>query len=166
MWRGWLVMAWVGCGGSASEVAADAVPVAIADAECAVCGMVVSEQPAPRGQLVHRDGQHKFTCSLGDLRAYLQTPSPLGKPTQVFVEVLPSGTEPQTVSSEPRPWLPAADASYVVGISRPGVMGVPILSFAAPEHSTPALTAQGARQTTWQILEEMSFNELPPETSR
>ena len=34
-----------------------------ADVEtCTACGMVVREQPAPRGQVIHRDGTRVFLC--------------------------------------------------------------------------------------------------------
>ena len=47
---------------------------------CTACGMVIREQPAPRGQLLRRDGTREFLCSIDDLVQYLDVPSPLGKP--------------------------------------------------------------------------------------
>ena len=33
--------------------------------ECAACGMIVREQPSPRAQAVHRDGERVYFCSIG-----------------------------------------------------------------------------------------------------
>ncbi len=140
-----------------------AAPEAPDTAECAVCGMTVRDQPSPRGQLMHRDGAHKHFCSLGDLRAYLQTPSSLGEPVGVWVEDLGPGYDMLAFDTTFRPWTPASGATYVVGVARPRIMGLPVLSFADPAHATDHVTDGGAHATSWTALESTPFSEIPPE---
>ncbi|MGE0324740.1 MAG: nitrous oxide reductase accessory protein NosL [Polyangiaceae bacterium] len=117
-----------------SSAAASAAP--IDTAECAACGMVVREQPAPRAQLVHRDGTRAYFCSIGDLTQYLLAPSAHGNPEHIFVEVLASSADPSEPKTGSHVWKPAQDAFYVVGVERPGVMGAPVLSYASEGEAT------------------------------
>ena len=114
-------------------------------AECAVCSMVVREQPAPRAQVVHRDGARRFLCSLGDLVQYLRAPSRHGKVEAVFVEVLDSTQDPTRVSAEPRPWVRWEAAHFVVGVARSGVMGVPVLAYRDSDDARRIARAHQAR---------------------
>jgi copper chaperone NosL len=156
------VLALPGCGRTdAVTGAASLAPTELAGHECVVCGMVVSEQPAPRGQVVHRDGEHLFTCSLGDLRAYLQTPTARGEATGVWVEALPAGHDPLGRSPAKQPWVAAAQAHYVVGLDLPGIMGHPVLSFGAAATAEGALALPGARRVTWDQLLQTPFSRLP-----
>jgi copper chaperone NosL len=156
------LLVFLGCGGGASnEAAAPLVAMEPAGAECAVCGMVVREQPSPRGQVVHRDGEHAFLCSLGDLRAYVQAPGPRGEPVATFVEALPAGHDLSKTDTAAQPWTAAADAHYLVGFDRPGVMGLPIGSFSSEEGAALAASALSGRQATWNALRTTPFNELP-----
>lgn len=152
----------VGCGGGAAATAqVAAVAVEPGGAECAVCGMVVREQPSPRGQVLHRDGSHQHFCSIGDMRAYLQTPGPLGAPVASFVEVMPAGTNLYERDPAPRPWVAAEDASYVVDFRRIGVMGLPVGSFATPADAAAAAPGVQGRVTTWEALRATPFNAVP-----
>ena len=126
-------VALAGCGKSRDAGSDPKGPIsaeAIGPQECAACGMVVREQPAPRAQLRHRDGTRAFFCSIGDLVQYQQAPSRHGKVTDTFVEVLPVDVDPETPDMKPRPWLPAAKVHYLLGAKRRGIMGPPVLSFA------------------------------------
>ena len=152
----------VACGQPQAAADVSLEPRQAGTAECSVCGMVVGEQPAPRGQVVHRDGQHAFFCSIGDLRAWLQTPSPAGRPERVWVEVLPSDFDVDSRDTSAHPWLVADAAVHVVGVPRGGIMGLPVLSFADPTAAEAAVP--GARTTTWHSLLSTPFNQLPPET--
>jgi len=118
-------------------------------AECAACSMVVREQPAPRGQLVHRDGTRRFLCSLADLVQYMRAPSKHGKAKAVFVEVLSPGTNPKKNSAAPRPWVRADRAHFVVGVARSGVMGTPALAYRRAEDAAKIAKAHGGRVVSW-----------------
>lgn len=142
---------------------AAAAPEAFAGKTCAACGMVVAEQPPPRGQARHRDGTHAHLCSLGDLRAYLQAPSPHGKVHEVWVEALPAGYDPAAPGTAPLPWLDAADAHYVVGFERPGTMGRPALSFASPDQASEAASRVGGRVVDWSALSNAPHDTDPPQ---
>jgi copper chaperone NosL len=125
----------------APQAASSAAPIGLA--ECAACGMVVREQPAPRGQVVHRDGTRAFLCSLGDLAQYLRSPSPHGDVTDVFVEVLTPSSDPAQKDTSEQPWVRAADAVYVVGVAREGVMGRPVLAYRSRADAQKALAHAG-----------------------
>ena len=104
-------------------------PVEIEDHEGAVCGMLVRDQPAPRAQVIHRDGERAFLCSIGDLLIHLDAPSPHGRPSRVLVEVLEPDEDPGEPDTGPHPWIPAEEGVYVVGIERQGIMGPPVLVY-------------------------------------
>ncbi len=152
----------VACGGSKTSSADQkAQPDGFEGSSCAVCGMVVDEQPPPRGQVRHRDGSHRFTCSLGDLRAYVQAPNPLGDPTDIWVEDLGAGWQPDDSSYGARPWIAASDASYVVGLERPRVMGLPVASFKEPSAAEAMSKGEGRKVVTWAQLKATPFSEAP-----
>jgi nitrous oxide reductase accessory protein NosL len=135
-----------GCGGDESaQEAVDLAPIAISDQEGAVCGMLVREQSAPRSQVVHRDGERSFLCSVGDLLAYLDAPSPHGAPTRVLVEVLQPTQDPAESHTGAHPWIAAEEGVYVVGIERKRIMGAPVLIYrdrAAAEQVTAGTSAK------------------------
>lgn len=137
----------LGCGSDTKPgEAAAIVPEPLSDHACAVCGMLVRDQPAPRGQVVHRDGERAFTCSVADLLAYLQAPSPHGAASAVFVEVLPPDANPIELHTDAHEWTQATSAAYVVGIERAGIMGEPVLAYREAESAGRA--AVGPDTTT------------------
>jgi nitrous oxide reductase accessory protein NosL len=157
-----LLLSILACGTLTDDAATSrAVPEPIGLAECAVCGMVVGEQPSPRGQLVYRDGSHDHVCSIEELRALAQQPSARGRPTGVFVEVLPADFDPTSTSTDPLPWSDAQDAWYVFGAPRSGVMGEPVLAF--PDRATASRFAEplGSKPLPWSSLEQTPFHAIP-----
>jgi copper chaperone NosL len=112
------------------EAARTLEPEALADQEGGVCGMLVRDQPAPRAQVVHRDGSRFFFCSLGDLMVHRTSPSPHGRVVEVFVEVMEPQEDPALGHTAPHPWAAASEAFYVVGVERTGIMGRPVLAYA------------------------------------
>lgn len=141
-------------GGCRNRTERAAAPAAVSaaefgHAECAACGMIVREQPAPRGQVVHRDGTRKFFCSVGDMETYIDVPSPHGAVTHRFVEVQASGADPSVLAIEPHPWQPASDGHYVVGVTRPRVMGEPVLSFGHRTDAEAAARTYGGSVADW-----------------
>lgn len=121
---------WIGCGPDDGEGGRQAAqPIALDDQEDAVCGMLVREQSAPRAQVVHRDGERAYFCSIGDLLVHLSAPSPHGAATDVFVEVLSPEEDPLEAHVGEHPWRRADQVTYVVGVDRPGIMGAPVLAY-------------------------------------
>lgn len=148
-----LVLPMLGCGESdrpAGVQAPKAVPIEIH--EGAVCGMIVRDQSAPRAQVLHRDGTRSFLCSIGDLLAYLQAPSPHGAPSSIMVEVMDPSEAPMESHVERHPWIDAVDAIYVVGIPRRGIMGAPVLVYRDPQSA--AVVIEGTTGTA------LGFDEL------
>lgn len=137
------------------QAVTDDRPVAIADQEDAVCGMLVREQTAPRGQVLHRDGTRAFFCSIGDLLVYLGTPSPHGAARVVFVEVMQPDEDPAARHTGPHPWRVADQVAYVVGVERGGVMGAPVLVYDDVEQArTVAAAHPGARVLDFASLQQ------------
>lgn len=157
-----MIVLWLalGCGGAGDAAAPPATAVSIEAAECDVCGMDLRDQPAPRGQVVYRGGQRRFACSITDLRAMLQTPSPLGRPTAVFVEV--SG-DPHALHREAQPWIPAEQAWFVFGLQRPEVMGLPALVFADREQALPVAAELHTVPVPWTAVRDTPFDHRPEE---
>lgn len=151
-----------GCGGDAPDPVETAAPAPFDLAECAVCGMVVREQPAPRGQVLRRDGTREHACSLGDLRALAEIPSPHGKAVAAWVEAVPPGVAPDALGTAPLPWLPAEQAWYVAGFERPLVMGVPLLSYAEPDAARTAAQGLRGHVSRWEQVAGASFDQVPP----
>lgn len=149
-----LLLCVVGCkktsAAAGAEVQAKALP--IGTAECGVCGMVVREQPAPRGQLRHRDGRQVWFCSVGDMAQYLRAPSAHGKASHVWVEALPKDADPRRPDVTPRPWFPAAELHHVLGIARPGIMGAPVMSYAAAADAHAVVARAGGEVLPWTDL--------------
>ncbi|MAE95734.1 MAG: hypothetical protein CL910_13845 [Deltaproteobacteria bacterium] len=147
--------------GDASDPTPALGPVAIADQEDAVCGMLVRDQSAPRSQVIHRDGERSFLCSIGDLLVYLDVPSPHGVPSKVWVEAMEPGEDPGASHTGPHSWIPAEDGVYVVGIERHGIMGPPVLVYRSREAARRVTQGTSARildieelKTWWQRRSE------------
>jgi copper chaperone NosL len=152
----------VGCQDKAStSAAAAASAVAIGDDECATCAMVVREQPAPRAQVVRRDGTRQMFCSIGDMLQSLQAPSPHGTAVATFVEVLDPEKDPSQTSAEPRPWALAQSASYVVGVPRKGVMGPPVLAYATRAQAEGVAKRRSGHTRDWDTLQKTLLSAAP-----
>jgi nitrous oxide reductase accessory protein NosL len=130
-------------------------PVALGDQEDEVCGMLVREQPAPRSQVAHSDGSRFFFCSIGDMLVHLGAPSAHGRVEAIFVEVVEPQEDPSQPDTSAHPWVPAKEAIYVVGIERPGIMGEPVLSYAARSDAERVV----ARHAGAQILDVAGLRE-------
>jgi copper chaperone NosL len=154
------VLLLVGCD-DAQTAEVDTQPSPIATTSCEVCGMVVAEQPAPRGQLVYRDGTRAHFCSLGELRATVQGRSPHGSPVALYVEALPADFDPAANATAEQSWIPAEGATYLTGATRPMVMGLPLLSFADGAEAQEAATRLGLGVATWPDVRDTPFNALP-----
>ena len=102
---------------------------ALAEQECAVCGMLVKDHSAPRAQVMHRDGTRFFLCSVGDLMVHLSSPSPHGRAAGIFVEVMEPEEDPALSLTDHHPWVAATDAFHVVGVERTRIMGRPVLAY-------------------------------------
>lgn len=94
-----------------------------------MCNMVVREQPSPRAQVVHNDGTRAHLCSADELVQVLMAPSPHGEVKHKFIELSDPSADPSENSTAERPWKPAKDAWYVLGVKREGIMGPPVLAY-------------------------------------
>jgi nitrous oxide reductase accessory protein NosL len=152
-----MVVAAVGCGKGDSSAggATSTEPLPLArEHECAACGMIVVDQSAPRAQLVHRDGTRQRFCSIGDLLAYLDAPSPHGAVVAIYVELQDPAADPREFSVAPRPWSAAERAFYVVGIDKPRVMGEPVMVYASEAEARAVAERYGGRAIDWDAVRE------------
>lgn len=151
-----LLLGLLACGGGGGG-AVDAVPVGLDHHECGVCGMGLDEQPAPRAQVLYRNGQRRFACSIADLRVLVQTPDPNGTPVAVWVEEAPD----VAVGRDERRWLPAEGAWFVFGVERPEVMGVPALVFDDHDAAEARAAQLGGHAVPWSSVRETPFARVP-----
>ncbi len=136
----------LGCGSEDGGGTIDVSAHALDGEGCAACGMIVREQPAPRAQLVHRDGTRAYFCSISDLLSYLDVPSSHGAPQRIYVEPLdPEAADPLAHDTGEHAWIAAEDASYVTHVDRVGVMGVPALTYAERADAERVAERLGAR---------------------
>ena len=122
----------VGCSSeeAATGPAASHGAQSLAGTEGAVCGMVVSEQPAPRAQVVHRDGTRLFLCGIGDLLVHLEARSPHGAPIEIYVEAMEIDEDPRDIDLSEHEWIRAEDAIFRIGDERPHlIMGEPVMVY-------------------------------------
>ncbi|MCA9605273.1 MAG: nitrous oxide reductase accessory protein NosL [Myxococcales bacterium] len=116
--------------------------------------MIVRDQPAPRGQLIHRDGTRVFLCSIADLVTYERAPSPHGAPAATYVEVMAADADPADTSTAARPWRSVDRAEFVVGGLHRPVMGEPVLVFDDLATARAAAERLGSRAVDWEELKE------------
>jgi copper chaperone NosL len=137
-------------GGSSNAEPQVTAPEAFDDHECAACGMIVRDQPSPRGQVVHRDGTRVYLCAIADMLTYLDAPSRHGAAVAVYVEASAPGVDdPRAHDMRPRPWIPATDAHFVTGFDRERVMGAPFLTYAKQEDAQRVATDLDAQVLDW-----------------
>ena len=156
-----LILVSAGC--SSKETATDKSSHAaetLQAQECAACGMIVRDQPAPRGQLVHRDGTRLFFCSVSDMLTYLEAPSPHGKAVALFVESMDRIADPIIHNTEAGPWIDATHSSYVVGFEKE-VMGDPILAYTTSAQAQAQASRLSAKALTWTELQAWSAQRGP-----
>ena len=130
--------------------ASEALP--FGPAECGACGMVVREQPAPRGQVIRRDGTREYFCSVGDMVQHLASPSPHGRARSVFVETLPPDIQLPGHATHPHLWREAKQSHFVLGVERAGIMGPPVLVFATHLEADAASKRFSGRTSSWSAL--------------
>lgn len=128
--------------------------------ECAACGMTVRDQPAPRGQVIHRDDTRMFFCSVSDMLTYLEAPSPHGSAVALFVESMAQDEDPLIHHLQPHPWIDATKASYVVGFDKE-VMGDPILAYESTKQSEAQASRLSAQAMTWTELKAWAAKRRP-----
>lgn len=124
-------------------------PSAIGHAECATCGMVVIEQPAPRMQVVHRDGHRAYFCSIGDSLHYLADKNSHGEAAAIYVEVLTEDIDAKALDTKEKDWALVSDAAFVTGIERSGIMGEPVLAFRTVGAADTVAKREGGKVGGW-----------------
>lgn len=155
----WLAVALValgialsGCKSSSANHAHDNVAKDFDVHECAACGMIIREQPAPRAQVMHKDGTRQFFCSVSDMVTYLSAPTPNGRVVGSWVETMDSVAAPLVFDTKKLPWIPASTAGYVTGIDKKRIMGTPVLVYSDIAGAKRAAKQHGGKSTSWTDL--------------
>ena len=157
-----VILSVAGCRGDVAAASHDTVgPSPIGHAECGSCSMVVGEQPAPRGQLVHRDGTREHFCSIDDMMQYLRAPSRHGEAVEIYVEAVEPGLDPATTPVDELPWMRAESAHFVTGVKRNGIMGPPVLTYEHAADAESAATRHKGHVRTWQQLRSEGAPQQP-----
>jgi nitrous oxide reductase accessory protein NosL len=137
-------------------------PQSLAGSEGAVCGMVVSEQPAPRAQVEHRDGTRAFFCGITDLLVHLDVPSPHGAPIAIFVEVMEADEDPREIQLHEHDWVRAEGAVYRLGDDRPRlIMGQPVMTYRDQATAERALAHGPTQVLDWNELRFWWQEQIP-----
>lgn len=150
-----LIVSLSGCGGDVQQkeelslLAKD-----ITTEECAVCSMVVREQAAPRGQLVHRNGARLFFCSISGMIQHMQAPSPHGKIIASWVEIFPANVDPMDLDVTAKPWKKFEHSFFVMGMKRQGIMGEPVMCFGTKKNATDFASKNNGRELSIEELKE------------
>jgi nitrous oxide reductase accessory protein NosL len=153
----------VACGkddAGAATVTASAAP--LHGESCAACGMVMDEQPAPRGQVVYSDGHHAHACSIADLLLVAQTPSPHGKVVATFVEVQDAAADPVPSDAAVQPQERGEALHFVRGVARRGVMGAPVMAFRDAARAQAAAASHRGEVVDWAKLRAEGPGEVAP----
>jgi len=158
------MVALLGCGLGAKPEPVSVEAQQLGDSECVVCGMIESERPSPRLQVVYRDGSHDFLCGLEDARALLAAPTPKGAPAAIWVENVPADFDWREYDTQPLAWTDATKAYYVFGAERPLVMGVPVLSYSSLELATSVADKFNTIPVSWADLMATPPTEVPKQS--
>lgn len=118
-----------GCGEDSPEKLAAHTAVAIESGEeCHLCGMIITNFPGPKGQLIERGQSRNMKfCSTRDMFAYLLDPEHQHNIQSAFVHDM--AVTPWDHPDE-ETYIDARKAWYVVGSSQKGAMGPTLASFA------------------------------------
>ena len=117
-------------------------PVEPTDATlCSFDGMLLSDFPGPKGQILYEDGAPDFFCDTVELfSAYLQ-PEEKKRVSAIYTQDMA-----QTPWDKPRGhWIDARSAFYVIGSRKTGSMGPTIASFAKEADAQAFAREQGGR---------------------
>jgi copper chaperone NosL len=122
-----LVLVLGGCGeGDRYSVTQGPQPIQRGD-ECHLCGMIITDFPGPKGEVVTRRAQTLKFCSTRDLFAYLLQPEAAAVVKEVYVHDM-AGTDWDDPADSA--WVDARSAWYVAGHPLQGAMGPTLAAFA------------------------------------
>ena len=109
--------------------------------ECHVCGMVISEFPGPKGQVVERSGVKKF-CSTAEMLGWWLQPENHHDDAKLYVHDMGRS---QWDSPNDTHLIDARRAFYVIGTGLKGAMGVVLASFADEAKAQKVAADSGGR---------------------
>lgn len=114
-----------GCG--KSEQVATVQPLEISrDTACSLDGMILSDFPGPKAQILYEQGNPDFFCDTVEMFSIYLRPEQQRRIRAVFVQDMAKADW-----NDPRGnWIDARSAVYVIGSKRLGSMGPTLASFA------------------------------------
>lgn len=122
-----LILLLAGCGERETQQAAQpAVAIEPGD-ECHLCGMIIEEQPGPKGQLyLSRETQARKFCSVAEMFTFLLQPEHVERIGAAYVHDVAAGS---WAAPSDDAFVPAREAWYVLGHDLEGSMGHALASF-------------------------------------
>lgn len=109
--------------------------------ECHVCGMVISDFPGPKGEVVAADGVKKF-CSTAEMLGWWLQPENHHRQSRLYVHDM--GRSHWDAPDDAH-LIDAKTAFYVIGSGLKGAMGVVLASFADQALAQKMATDTGGR---------------------
>lgn len=157
-----LVSVWLtACSDDKGPTAVEEVqgPVAFESGEeCHVCGMIITEYPGAKGQImISRDqAVHKF-CSTQDMLSWWLQPENQHLKAEIYVHDIA-----KTPWEQPQDeyLIDARSAWYVVGSSLQGAMGPSLASYSDRAVAESVATEKGGRVLSWEELDMNVLQEL------
>jgi len=121
-----IILFIVGCENNQQTISKPAVVFESGD-ECHVCGMIITRMPGPKGQAADtRSPQMKKFCSTFDLISWYLQPENQPNVTDIYVHDM---AQTDWESPDDTKFIPAKDAVYVLGSTKPAFMGKTLATF-------------------------------------
>lgn len=111
------------------------------DTACSLDGMVLSDFPGPKAQIVYAEGKPDFFCDVMELFAALREPQQKRGAAALFVQDM-GETSWETPSGH---WIDARTALFVVGSKKAGSMGPTFGTFSSMDAAQAFVQAEGGK---------------------
>lgn len=125
--------------------------------ECHVCGMIISEFPGPKGQVVERNGVKKF-CSTAEMLGWWLQPENHHDDAKLYVHDM--GRSPWDAPNDAY-LIDAKTAFYVIGTNLKGAMGVVLASFSDQQAAEKLATINGGRVLRFADIDQAVLQQQP-----
>lgn len=112
-----------------------------ASTTCAVDGMLLSNHPGPKGQVVYKDGTRAYFCDVRELWEALYDPEQAHRIAQAYVQPM----DGRDWGPHPDGWADAHTLRYVLGSRRMGHMGPTMAPFREQAAAHAFMAEQGGR---------------------
>lgn len=136
--------------GPERAVAQNPVPIEPGD-ECHLCGMIIDEQPGPKGELyVRGDTAARKFCSVAEMFTFLLQPEHRERIGAAYVHDVAAGS---WAAPNDDAFVPAREAWYVLGHHQASSMGHALASFRQRTDAEAFVEAHGGRLLSFEQID-------------